>query len=212
MRWFLYATLLGSLCACSKKEGARDGGSNPNASSGKAPQCVNDAHKRQSGAKLSACTLAADWSIGKLKCRKDRLLELHPDGALKRCSLVGPTDVSGFGCQENTELYEDGKFKGCKLTASKTVNGIDVRADDWITVYKSGTLKRVQLNNPAKLKGLPCKGFFNYFHENGQLKKCELADVAKIDEQEVPAGTLVCLDDKGKRVSDCKLLNWDLLD
>lgn len=212
MRWLLLSALFASLSACSRKDGTSDSGVAAVAPPRKDPQCINDTNKRLNGAKLSACRLSAEWAFGKLVCRKEFMLELYPDGTLKRCSLASPTDVSGFVCQESTEFYEDGKFKGCKLAASKNVNGVDVRAQDWITIYKSGTLKRVQLTSSGKLKGLPCKGFFNYFHENGQLKQCEIADATKIDGQDVATGTLVCFDDKGKRAGDCKMLTLDMLD
>jgi hypothetical protein len=124
-------------------------------------------------------------------------------------------NLGGFVCVETTELlYDDGKFKRCKLAASaRTVNGVDVRAGDSVTVYKSGGLKRVEFGSGGgKLKGLPCKGLFNFFHENGHLKKCEIAEATTIDGQEATAGTLVCFDDRGKRVKDCKLLTWEMLD
>jgi hypothetical protein len=59
-------------------------------------------------------------------------------------------------------------------------------------------------------------GYLNYFHENGKLKKCELAEDAVIEGKKVSAkgaGTVyVCFDDGGKRVADCNLLSGMSMD
>ncbi len=209
----LFVLVLSGMAACSTKEPPTEGRAASPATATKAPRCVDDTNKRMSVGKLSGCLLAAEWTAGNLTCKRDHMLDVYPDGALKRCSLLSPTDLGGFRCVETTELYEDGKFKRCKLAAAKTVNDIYVRAGDWVTVYKSGAIKRVEFSSGAgKLKGLLCKGLFNFLHENGHLKKCEIAEATKIDGQDVTAGTLACFDDRGKRVSDCKLLTWEMLD
>ncbi len=212
VHWALFGILV-VLSACKKDETAGGTSSAAPATAAKPPQCVADGNKQEVSGRLISCLLSEEWKPGRYTCKKGYMVGLHPNGSLKTCSFATPTDVDGFRCQEQTELYDNGKFKRCKLGAAKTVNGVDLRVGDWITVYKSGAVKRVELGLiPGKLKDYSCKGYMNYFHENGQLKKCELAASAKIDGAEVAGGTFVCFDDKGKRVSDCNALTFDMLD
>lgn len=219
------ALLALSLVACKSKDdpfadggtpGATPSGATPPATTGAEPQCAEDASKAMENGKVSRCKLTADFTTGDFICEKDRVFERYADGKLKGCYLKTAKVVDGFTCKEGVSLDEEGHLHRCKLSAPKHVSdGIDVRAGDWITLYPKGAgIRRLELeSSPNKIQGLPCKGYMNFLHENGKLKKCELSEDATIGGKKVAAkdakggSVFVCFDDKGKQVPDCSVLS-----
>jgi hypothetical protein len=217
------------IIACTKK----DGGSTTTTSSSSSSSttslpatskedipCKDDSNKSLVNGKISSCLLSKDFSIDGYECVGSKMFELHAaQGKLKGCYLKAPKVVDGWSCQDGLSLYASGKLRRCKVTAAKSAGeGIDVRVGDWVTVFEGAGIKRLELAaGPTKVQGLPCKGYLNFFHENGKLKKCELSEDATIEGKKVSAKTdagavFVCFDDKGKRVADCSLLTGMTLD
>jgi antitoxin component YwqK of YwqJK toxin-antitoxin module len=109
--------------------------------------------------------------------------------------------------RDSLALYEDGKLKRGVVAAAKTFGDVEVREGDWITLYPSGALNRLELSGgPRALKGYPCKGSENYFHENGQLKKCTLGELLKRGGEELQPGTLLCFDESGQPKEPCGMM------
>jgi hypothetical protein len=175
------------------------------------PDCKDDTNKRKdANGEVTSCLLASPQSFEGYACEGGKVAEFSK-GVFKGCYLAEAKEVDGFTCKAGLSLYPSGKLRRCQITAAKKVaEGIDARPTDWVTLYETGTIKRLELaSGPNKILGLPCKGYLNYFHENGKLKKCELSETATVDGQSVEvkdASVYVCFDDQGKRVADCKLL------
>lgn len=211
--------------ACTKKDG---GGPSTTSSSSKGTAsspsltrasdevpCKDDSNKSLANGRISSCVLAKDFTIDGYDCVGSKMFELHAaQGKLKGCYLKAPKIVDGWSCQDGLSLYPSGRLRRCKVTTPKSAGeGVDVRPGDWVTVYEGAGIKRLELAvGPTKVQGYPCKGYLNFFHENGKLKKCELSEDTTIEGKKVNAKTdagaavFVCFDDKGKRVTDCNVL------
>ena len=235
MGWMLVVALAATTVACgSKKDDAKaessdddgegkkpkskskskDGAESSSKSSGRpksTPDCKDDTNKhKDANGDVTSCLLASPQTFEGYSCEGGKIAEFAK-GVFKGCYLAEAKEVDGFSCKAGLSLYPSGKLRRCQVTAAKKVaDGIDARATDWVTLYESRSIKRLELaSGPNKILGLPCKGYLNYFHENGKLKKCELSETATVDGESVEVkdkSVYVCFDDQGKRVADCKLL------
>src|SRR5690606_8059669 len=133
--------------------------------------------------------LAEELTIDGFSCAEGKPIEIFPGGRLKGCSLTHPRLLEGWSCQDGLTLHPGGRLRRCKVTSPRHVDpGVDVRPGDWVTLYEGGALKRLELaTGPSTIQGYPCKGYLNFFHENGRLKKCELAADALVDGVKVSA-------------------------
>jgi hypothetical protein len=203
--------------ASSSAQAASAGASTAAAAAADVP-CKDDSNKRVEDGKVTSCVLTKPYTtVDGYTCDADKIMYLYPNGKLKSGYLATPKEVNGFSCQDALDLTKDGKLRRCKVTQDKMVGDIPVKAGNWVTVYESGAVKRLEIGSGStKIQGLSCKGYFNYFHENGKLKKCELAEDATLDGKKIAAkgpkgeSVHVCFDDKGKRLADCKLLTGAL--
>jgi hypothetical protein len=203
---FLLACLLVSCGACKKDEPKSDSPA-PSASSSAAlaesgPPCRNDPSKKVGpNGKVTACVLAKPYVVDGYTCEWGKAFELYPNGKLRTCYLREAKTIDGTSCHDHVSFYASGKLERCRVYATRNnvIEGVDVQTGDWVTFYESGAVKRLELViAPMKIQGVSCKGHQNYFHENGKLKKCELADA-----DGGPA--VVCFDDQGKRQADCSM-------
>lgn len=80
------------------------------------------------------------------------------------------------------------------------------------SLYKSGALRRLEVNKPTEMVGFLCKGYLNYFHENGKLLKCQLAEDKVGEKTSHKAGDLLCWDSAGTPAADCKRLGREMLE
>ena len=168
------------------------------------PVCKEGSKQLRPDGKLKDCALAQDWVYGAYTCRVNWTVAFHENGKLKECKISGTADFSGLLVKDSLTLYEDGKFRRGIVAAAKSFGDVEAREGDWITLYPSGALNRLELSaGPRTLKGYPCKGSENYFHENGQLRKCTLGQPFKVGEKELPPDTLLCFDDSGKPKEPC---------
>jgi hypothetical protein len=223
---FLTIVLLVAVAGCKKGDPAKGGaeGGAASASTGAGAgagdvPCKEDQYKTVVNGKVQKCMLTKDYTVDGYTCEGAKFAELFPDGKLKDCYLRTAKVVDGYSCKEGLSLLPTGKLRRCKVTANKTAApGVEVRAGDWVTLYDGGTIKRLELaSGPNKILGLPCKGYLNYLHENGKLKKCELSEDATIEGKKVSSKSdagyvYVCFDDKGKRVPDCNVLTGMTMD
>lgn len=171
------------------------------------PVCKEGSQRQYPDGKLKECLLAKDWVTGHYTCRTNWSLALHPNGALKECKIDGTATFDGLVIKDSLALYEDGKLRRGVVGAPKVFGDVEAREGDWITLHPGGALNRLELSAGARsLKGYPCKGSENYFHENGQLKKCTLGEPYKQGEKELPPGTLLCFDDSGQPKEPCTLM------
>lgn len=214
-----------AVCGCSEKKGSSSGSGSTSASAAPSavasaakkvgPPCKDDTNKRLSPTtgKVTSCLLDKDFTTDGYECSAGKMIELTGE-KLKGCYLRTPKVIDGYSCKDGLSLHPSGKLRRCKVTeAKKVAEGIDVRPGDWVTLYDGGGIKRLELAaGPNKIQTLTCKGYLNFFHENGALKKCELAEDATIEGKRVSAtsdagAVYVCFDDKGKRVPDCNTLS-----
>lgn len=177
-----------------------------------APVC-EPADRKVFNGKLTRCILGKSFTTGPYTCVAGKTFEQRPDGSFKGCTLATAASVGGFTCKDTLDLYVTGALRRCRLDADKVVGALTVKAGDWVTLFPSGSLKRLEIvAAPRELaKGLSCKGSFNYFYEGGGLKKCENAEATIFQGTKLKSGDFVCFDAKGK-VDDCKKLSWDTLD
>ena len=193
--------------ACGKKEAAAPAPGPAAAAPAPAkadPVCKEGSKSQYPDGKLKECALAQDWAAGPATCRMNWTLVLHPNGGLKECKIAGTATFDGLVVKDSLTLYEDGKFRRGVVGAAKSFGDVEAREGDWITLFPSGALNRLELTSgPRVLKGYPCKGSENYFHENGQLRKCTLGEAYKQGEKELPPDTLLCFDDSGKPREPC---------
>lgn len=176
--------------------------------------CKSDNNKRM-GPKgnVTSCLLSEDAKFGNYTCVKGKIAGFYPDGKLKNCYLTTPVVISGISCKDALALSADGELRRCKSTASASVGTVkDIPAGSWISLYKGGALRRVEVAKPMAMNGYSCKGYHNYFHENGQLMKCQLGEDKEIDKTLHKAGAFLCWDNKGKSVADCKMIGKEILD
>lgn len=176
--------------------------------------CKADTNKRVGPqGNVTACLLADNFKIGSHTCSKGKMAGFYPDGKLKDCHLTEPVVINGISCKDSFALTADGKLRRCKTTAPVSIGGVkEIPAGAWISVYKSGALKRLEVETPVEMKGQYCKGYMNYFHENGQIKKCGLAEAKTVGKTAYKAGDFLCWDDQGKQIADCKMLSWNMMD
>jgi hypothetical protein len=179
--------------------------------------CKDDTNKALVDGKLSKCLLTKDFTVDGYTCEGGKVFELLPSGKLKGCYLATAKVVDGYSCKDGLSLYDNGKLRRCKLTAPRNAGpGTEVRAGDWVSFYPDGSIRRLE-SGANKIQGLPCKGYLNFFHENGKLKKCELSEDATVEGKRISAKSdagyvYVCFDDKGKRVADCGVLTGMTMD
>lgn len=194
--------------------------------------------ERKNGDKLSGCTLAApatiqglsveknisfndtgflaqfylaeDGKIGPVTCKKGGLAEAFGPGQLHSCYTVGTATIDGVACTGSVSMTKDGKLRRCKLAADKTIGDLAMKAGDWLTLYPGGTPERFESSRVIEIQGRKCKGYLNYLHENGKLKKCAVAEDTTIGGKAYKAGTSVCFDPNGK-VVDCSTLSFSML-
>ncbi len=172
------------------------------------PVCKEGSKQLRPDGKLKECTLAQDWVNGPYTCRTNWGVVFHENGKLKECKISGTADFSGLLVKDSLTLYDDGKFRRGIVAAAKAFGDVEAREGDWITLFPSGALNRLELTaGPRALKGYPCKGSENYFHENGQLKKCTLGQPFKVGEKELPPDTLLCFDESGKAKEPCNVMS-----
>jgi hypothetical protein len=218
-----------ALVACEKKEAPPTPSAPATSSSSVAsmkgsalgvPPCRSDQTITSAHGRTSSCILVAEFSLDGYVCAAGKQIEIHPSGKLKGCSLREPRTVDDWSCQDGMTLYPSGRLRRCKVTAARRIEpAVDVRPGDWVTLYEGAGLKRLELAvGPNTIQGYPCKGYLNFFHESGRLKKCELESDMTIEGQRVSwrttsgAPVYVCFDAKGKRVADCATLSGMTLD
>jgi hypothetical protein len=167
-----------------------------------------------SNGKLKRCLLDKPYKSGPYTCSAGKMYEAQADGSLKGCYLQSAVTVSGVSCKDGLDLYPDGKLRRCKVEADKTIGDVSIKTGDWLTLFASGAVKRLEVGAAKRelKKGFTCKGYLNYFHENGQLKKCELGEPATVNGKPAKVGEFACFDDRGKSVADCKALSWDMIE
>jgi len=199
---FLVATFPG----CGKKDvapAAAPPAAPPKAAAAE-PVCKEGSKDLRPDGKLKGCTLAQDYVSGPYTCRMNWNIVFHPTGALKECRLASRVEVSGVACADNLELYEDGKLRRAKIAETKTFGDVTAFAGEWVTLHPGGALNRLEIASGTRtLKGFPCSGSENYFHESGPLKKCTLGAPFELDGEKLAAGTILCFDDQGKRRLPC---------
>lgn len=192
MRWA--AALLVLLAGCGSCKNAKEEQSKP------APPCREDATKKVgANGQVTSCVLAKPFAVDGYTCEWGKPFELWGDGKLRTCYLREAKTVDGTSCHDHVDFHPNGKLHRCRLYATRknVVEGVDLRAGDWVSFYDSGKVERIELViAPVTISGLTCKGHENWFHENGKLKKCELAQ---------PEGVtrFACFDDRGERLPAC---------
>jgi len=160
--------------------------------------CIEDTNKKIEGGKLVQCRLQQDYTSGKITCGKEYMAFFFADGSLKGCYVSQPTEVDGWSCRESLSLFPGGKFRRCRLAGDKEEAGVQLKSGDWITVYQSGALRRVENETARKMGAYMCKGSVNLFHENGKLKRCEVAKPTRVGKKRLKVGEAACLDADGK--------------
>ena len=74
------------------------------------------------------------------------------------------------------------------------------------TLSPAGKVRRLETSVPQPMGAYSCQGNWNYFHENGALAQCELAQPATVGGKPRAAKERVCFDEKGGVLADCKAL------
>jgi hypothetical protein len=120
-----------------------------------------------SGGQLQKCAVAREVQFGETTVPAGSMIALRPDGKADYAQMASDSDVLGMKCMGAGWLgvaegsvvgfYPNGKVKVCFLAEPQTVQGVPCsRGGFWATL--SG-------GDPGV-----------YFHENGKLKQCRLAE------------------------------------
>jgi hypothetical protein len=199
-RALLLSSVLAGVCAVS-------------ASAANVP-CVEDANKRTSAQGcVSRCLLADNAKFGAYTCAKGKMASFYPDGKLKDCYLVDAVVINGISCKDAFALTVEGSLRRCRTTAPATVGAVkNIPEGSWVSFYKGGALRRLEVGKPTEMMGFLCKGYVNYFHENGKLLKCQLAEDKVVGNTSHKAGDFLCWDKAGAPVADCKMLGREMLE
>lgn len=160
---------------------------------------------------IQECKLSDTVAVGPVNCLKGRIIRVYPSDKLKECSFSGKVKVGEISCDGRVNLDEEGRLLRCKLGAPATLNEVAIPAGSWVAFHQpSGMVHRLELMGPTPVKGYKCQGSYNYFHENGQLHKCKLAEPATVQGKTFEAGKDVCFDHEGK-LADCKMFRFEMV-
>jgi hypothetical protein len=157
---------------------------------------------------LIAFSLPEPVKIGGIECCCAGV-ELYDRDKVKSCYVKTTQTVDGVACKGSIKLKKDGKLHRCQTAEAVKFDNFEAPAETWITRYDEGNaVDRFENGtNVLTVDGYPCKGFFNYLHPNGKIRKCELAEDRKIEGKAYTAGTSVCFSDAGK-VIECSLMSF----
>jgi len=156
---------------------------------------------------LTSCVLADAVTLGPYTCSGGKIAHFFSDGRLKDCYLAETTEIAGLPCKDGTSFRADGSLRRCRLEEDREFDGFPLQAKDWITLGE-GRLYRWEMSaGPRAVGDLVCKGGFNYFHPNGQVAKCKLAEPATLEGQSYDAEATVCFDESGA-VADCSTMRF----
>lgn len=161
------------------------------------------------GAMLSFA-LAKPTKIGPVVCKADGNVTLSQPGVLKGCYTTETVEIDDVPCTGSIGLHvPSGKLSRCELAKPRAFGELTIPANSWVSLYESsGKLERFEIKAPLEVQGHTCKGFTNYLHESGKLKKCNVADDVKIEGKDYKGGKdSVCFDEAGK-VADCKTFSF----
>ena len=148
-------------------------------------------------------------------------IEYYQNGNLEFCHLAREDTLSGQRLPAGTGVHftEDGLFNWCMLQKDSEIQGYLTRGEGhgfMTEFHPKGQVKTVYLVKDQVIQGIPCAKFRflsavfwpvhgknggTYFHENGQLKYCELSKNYSIEGQRFRRGDAVRFDQDGKLVA-----------
>jgi hypothetical protein len=157
-------------------------------------------------------TLSENSRVGDYNCRNTGPVTTHGPGKLKGCYTDEQYEISGVPCDAGSlSIQKDGKLRRCKVAKKATVGPLEMPAGSYITLWENGEPERFENSGAIDAPGgYACKGYMNYLHEDGKLKKCELANDAKVGDKDVKAGETVCWDAEGAP-TDCSNLKFRMM-
>lgn len=157
--------------------------------------------------RLIECRLAEAFEISGISC-KESTIRFHANGYLDQCWFDGQQKIANLDCQHSAIFFDDGTFRRCQLASDHTFGDLQVPAGDWAWLNEDGGLRRWEMSGERTVGDLQCSGSMNFFHDNGQLAKCDLTKAASVGGQSFAAGDSVCFDEGGA-VADCKILQFE---
>lgn len=146
------------------------------------------------------------------------MIELYKDGNIEFCRLAKVDTISNQIFPKGTGVHftPEGTLNWVFLPEDMEIQGLYCLGGghSFMTgFYPNGRLKTVWLGKNEIIQGIPCskfrflseifywyhgKGGSTRFHENGQLKQCELSKAYEIEGQYFRKGDLVKFDIFGK--------------
>ncbi len=97
---------------------------------------------------------------------------------------------------------------GCMLHAADYSSFTFAKGSD--KYYADGKMESCKLKQPALINGYLCKNKV-YFHANGNLKQCELAEQVVIKEEVIAKHTTLQFSEDGKISKKIKRSFWQML-
>ena len=157
---------------------------------------------------LTGFDLAEPHTFGDIECKGASVRLIAPD-KVRSCYMTKPHEVAGIKCDGNLSMNEDGTVHRCKLSEAMKFENFEATAGTWITFYDGTKLvDRFEVgDNAQEVDGHKCKGYMNYLHKNGKVRKCKLEAEEKIEGKKYEAGTDVCFDEAGK-VVECSTMKF----
>lgn len=160
----------------------------------------------------SGQTLTEPVDIQGVSCQGH--VEYYSNGRLKTCTLAREDTLSGQPLAEGTVVTftADGVLDWCFLQKDTEIQGhlCKGQGHGWMTCfYPNGKLKLAWLGRDQVIQGIPCAeysfwadafggGAGTYFHENGNLKRCRLANDVTVDGHLLKRGDQAAFDENGK--------------
>ncbi len=166
----------------------------------------------------AAPALAADYETTRHKLKSTRTFDGVPcvryawtfeDGKLHSCFLAEPMEIAGHRLPEGTHAHFDpeGRLEMCFLGKDTRLEGQVCRGHGhgyMTTFHPNGRLRLCWLKQAGEIQGVPCQRatFLTdligassgvYFHDNGQLKGCEVSRVFTMEGRSFAKGDRVQL-------------------
>ena len=151
--------------------------------------------------RVERCRLGEPRVWATVPCGVGRTVSFHPSGALQSCVVPDSYEIGGVDCKWQIELHESGALRRCQLAKAAELGGRTEKPRSYVMFDAGGVLERIELPlaEPESFGSLACVHL--HLWPSGKVKGCGVGPATSLDGEAIPAGSLVCFDESGKRDS-----------
>jgi len=185
--------LLGCKKKAGKKESEASGGTTAVKKESKKLECdPKHKPKKFDDGKVRWCTLAEDYTVGGITCKRGRHVEFNlANRKLFQCTLAMDQTIGGHKCAaQPVQFHFNGKLNYCSLQKPKKYNGVLCTGK---TAFhrQNGSLSYCDLAEQTAIGGFPCKAATASFDTKGKLYLCYAAKAITVGGAKISAGTKI---------------------